>query len=211
MSEIRVIKPGIFTTIQDLGRWGFQAQGVSVAGAMDPYSHRLANALARNPLDAATLEVTLGGPELEFSAECVIAVAGAEFEMTLDARPIPSHTALTAPAGSRLAFGRRVRGARAYIAVGGGFVVPTILGSRSTHVVSGMGGLDGRALRAGDRLPVGQTVHAQATPSAVTTRSAMPVPDGHARVRILPGFQRDDFALEAFRALQAAPYRVGRD
>ena len=112
MNEVRVIKPGLLTTVQDLGRWGFQAHGVSVAGAMDSFSHRLANALVGNPMDAATLEATLRGPELEFGDARVVAVTGAEFETTLDGRPVPSNASFEVARGSRLAFGRRARGTR---------------------------------------------------------------------------------------------------
>ena len=209
MSEIRAIKPGLLTTVQDLGRWGFQARGVSVAGPMDSYSHRLANALVRNPADRATLEVTLSGPDLEFDDERVIAVTGAEFEMTLDGRRVPPNEPLTTRARSRLVFARRLRGARAYIAIGGGVLVSPTLGSRATHVMSGMGGLDGRALRAGDRLPLGKARFHHLDASRAGT--PMTLPDGGALVRILPGFQRDDFSDDAFRALQGAPYRISQD
>ena len=89
MGWLHVIKPGMLTTVQDRGRWGLQSRGVPVAGPMDPCSHRLANALAGNDADQATLEVTLVGPELEFDDERLVAVAGAEFELTVDGRPAP--------------------------------------------------------------------------------------------------------------------------
>ena len=180
-----------------------------MAGPMDSYSHRLANALVRNSGDRATLEVTLSGPELEFDDERVIAVTGAEFEIILDGRRVPPREPLTTKARSRLIFGRRVRGARAYVAIGGGVLVSPILGSRATHVLSGMGGLHGRPLRAGDRLPLGEArfQHADAPRAVAVT----PLPDGRARVRILPGFQRDDFSDDAFRVLQAAPYRISQN
>ena len=136
--NIAVIKPGMLTTVQDLGRWGFQAQGVPVAGPMDPVSHRLANALVGNGRDAALLEVTLLGPELEFDDERLVAIAGADFELSLDERPVPSHAPFIVSAGSRLRFGARQVGARAYLAVSGGIAVPPVLGSRSTHVLSGI-------------------------------------------------------------------------
>ena len=128
--NIAVIKPGMQTTVQDLGRWGFQAQGVPVAGPMDPVSHRLANALVGNGRDAALLEVTLLGPELEFDDERLVAIAGADFELSLDGRPVPSRAPFIVSAGSRLRFGARQVGARAYLAVSGGIAVPPILGSR---------------------------------------------------------------------------------
>ena len=155
MGVIQIVKPGMLTTIQDSGRWGFQSRGVPVAGPMDPYSHRVANALVGNTPDAATLEVTLLGPELEFDDERPVATAGALFEMTLDGKTVPSGEPFIVRAGSRLQFGRRIRGSRSYIAVSGGIATPSVLGSRATHLISAMGGIAGRALRAGDRLPLG--------------------------------------------------------
>jgi antagonist of KipI len=208
-----VVKPGMLTTAQDRGRWGFQSRGVPVAGPMDPFSHRLANALVGNDPDAAGLEITLLGPELEFDDERVVAVAGAHFVLTVDGRSVasgPGAGAFLVGAGGRLKFGARVQGARAYLAVGGGIAVPPVLGSRSTHVISAMGGHEGRALRAGDRLPLGQ--------AAPTRRAArppddliVPLPAGHARVRVLPGPQRDRFSKEALDVLQASPYAVAQN
>ncbi len=208
----------MLTSIQDLGRWGFQSRGVPVAGPMDSYSHRLANALAGNVPSAATLEVTLIGPELLFDDERVIGVAGAEFDLTVDGRAVAANRAFAISAGSHLQFGRRLRGTRAYIAMGGGIGVAPVLGSRATHLASRMGGLDGRSLEAGDRLPLGEPGPQVRLHSAgklgVVQRSGEPilhmVPDGCARVRVLPGPQADYFADEALRALQAAPYTVGR-
>jgi antagonist of KipI len=214
-SVLNVIKPGMLTSIQDLGRWGFQSRGVPVAGPMDSYSHRLANALAGNMVDAATLEVTLVGPELQFDDERVVGVAGAEFELTVTGRAVAPNTAFGVSAGSRLQFGRRLRGTRAYVAVRGGIGVTPVLGSRATHLSSRMGGLDGRSLVAGDRLPLGDLerqhrLHRPGTLPMSHRRADVGVlPDGHARVRILPGPQRDYFSDEALRALQAAPYAIG--
>ena len=150
-----VIRSGLLTTVQDLGRWGHQHRGVPVAGAMDTTSHRLANRLAGNPESAATLEVTVTGPELVFDAPAAFAVAGAEFELSLDDVPVAMNQKCRASAKQTLTFGTRLAGTRAYLALAGGVDVPEVLGSRSTHVTSGMGGLAGRALRPGDRLPVG--------------------------------------------------------
>ncbi len=204
---ILVIKPGMLTTVQDQGRWGYQSHGVPVAGPMDPLSHRLANALVGNPRDAASLEITLLGPELEFSSERVIAVCGAEFELTMDGRPVKRDAAVVAAAGTRLKFGARGRGARAYLAVSGGIDVLPVLGSRSTHVVSGMGGL-GRPLRAGDRLPVGPATAPQHSLSP-PVEPIMVLPSQHATVRVLPGPQAECFAPESLELLQSAPYVIG--
>src|SRR5260221_8242318 len=93
VSELVVLKAGMLTTVQDEGRWGYQARGVPVAGPMDLYSHRVANALVGNSRSCAALEITLLGPELEFGDERVVAITGAEFDVTLDGRPAPRNSA----------------------------------------------------------------------------------------------------------------------
>ena len=174
VTSLRVIKPGMLTTIQDAGRWGFQSRGVPVAGPMDPVSHRLANALVGNDPRAATLEVTLMGPELEFEDERLVSVA------------------------------------RAYLAVSGGIAVPLTLGSRATHLVSRMGGIAGRPLKAGDRLPLGDPARGVRTALAPQT-AVVPLPDGHAQIRVLAGPQVDHFTPDAMDLLQSAPYVVGQN
>ena len=209
MSAVRVIRSGMLTTIQDTGRWGYQSRGVPVAGPMDPFSHRLANALVGNDRGAATLEVTLLGPELEFEDERVIAITGADFDITLDGKAAPAGAPFMAGAESHLRFGPRRCGARAYLAIRGGIAVPPVLGSRSTHLISAMGGLAGRALKAGDRLPLG--VADAARPTAVrVTDPLVPLPERPARLRVLPGPQADAFASAAFEALQSGAYTVGQ-
>ena len=204
-SAVRVIHSGLLTTVQDLGRWGFAAMGVPVAGAMDVRSHRLANLIVGNDPSVATLEVTLIGPRLEFEDERVVAVAGAEFELALEGRRVPMYERLSVSRGSQLAFGARRRGARAYVAISGGIDVEPVLGSRSTHVASAMGGVSGRALRAGDRFPLGSSSGARQPDHWPTIE----VPNGYAEVRIVPGPQEDHFASDALDILQGAPYRVG--
>lgn len=211
--SIHVIKPGMLTTVQDLGRWGFQSSGVSVAGPMDAYAHRLANALVGNLRNDATLEVTLVGPELECDDERVVAVTGAEFEVTVDDRPVPMNAAIVVAPRSRLRVGRRVRGARAYIAVAGGFDVPLVFGSRATHLTAAMGGFHGRALRAGDRLSVGPR-HGPARAGRHVRLDGLLGPggrtgaDSHVRVRVLIGPQDDYFSADTLRTLQSASYAI---
>ena len=183
MAGVKVVKPGLLSTVQDCGRWGFQAWGVPVAGAMDSYSHRLANLLVGNDASAATLEVTISGPVLEFETNTVVAVSGAAFELTSDDGPVSMHQKTSVRAGAVLRFGKRIRGARAYVAVAGGIDVRPFLGSRSTHMLTAMGGHQGRALRAGDRLPIGEVTK----PSTRGRVSSPSLPDGGASVRVLPG------------------------
>ena len=222
MASLRVITPGMLTTIQDLGRWGWQGRGVPVAGPMDPRSHRLANTLAGNEKDAAAIEMTIVGPEVEFDDERIAAVCGADFEMTVDGRAMPVNAPFGVSAGSVLRFGSHRRGARAYLAIAGGIAVPPVLNSRSTHLPSAMGGFEGRPLRAGDRLPLGKrgresfsltkTARIPAFSGLITHPKMTPVPfslpGGHARVRILPGPQLERFAPEALDVLQSAPFVV---
>jgi antagonist of KipI len=194
---VRVNRAGLLTTVQDSGRWGYQARGVSVAGPMDLFSHRLANAIVGNDANAATLEVTLTGPHLEFTDERIVAVAGAEFEN------VPSGTSFRVSPTQPLTFGARRRGSRAYVAISGGIDVPVVLGSRATHLPSGMGGFDGRALKAGDELPLG-SVNRERPVEAGRYESF----SGNATLRVLPGPQMDKFAAGALDVLTSQPYRI---
>lgn len=152
---IRVDRPGMQTTVQDAGRHGWQHVGVPVSGPMDWWSFEAANRLVGNDPGAAALEVTLIGPELELGRDAIVSVVGAAFELTVSGRPAPMNQAFAAGAGTRVSFGRRLRGARAYFAVDGGIAVPEVMGSRATHVTAALGGHEGRALRRGDVLPLG--------------------------------------------------------
>jgi antagonist of KipI len=200
---IRVVKPGMLSTIQDRGRWGYQTFGVSVSGPMDMLSHGLANRLLGNAEDAATIEVTLLGPELEFGIDATIVVTGAQFELRLDGQEIDPLVTHRITAGARLRFGPRRRGARAYLGVAGGIQVPPVLGSRATHLVSGMGGLDGRALRAGDVLPI-----SPAPAGDVRRVPRVPLPQGAARVRVVPGPDQERFTAAAMAALTGTRYAI---
>jgi len=154
-AALTVLDPGLLSTIQDPGRPGWQAFGMSAGGAADRDAMRIANALVGNPPDAAVLELTLRGGAYRAERDVLAALFGADFEMFADGRPIPAGRPVRLPAGAVLSFGRPKRGCRAYLAVAGGIGVPPVLGSRSTDLRAGIGGLDGRPLRKGDRLPAG--------------------------------------------------------
>lgn len=178
-----VVRPGMLTTVQDLGRWGHQHSGVPVGGPMDWYSHRLANQMVGNGPEAAALEITLIGPELEASHATTCVGQGARFEATVNGERVDLQRPFTIAAGQRLRFGQRYSGARATLAVAGGFEVTGELGSRSTSLVSGMGPFGGRALRTGDLLPI-----AAVTGQATTGSShVLEMPFGGARVRVIRG------------------------
>jgi biotin-dependent carboxylase-like uncharacterized protein len=174
---------------------------------MDRVSHRLANAAVGNHEDVATLEATWVGPELRVEHDAVLAVAGADLHPTLNDVDVPLQRAVPCRAGSVLRFGERRSGARGYVAFDGGIAVPPVLGSRSTHARSRLGGLDGRALKAGDRVPLGG-----ASSSKRLVRMVAPsLPTGGIRLRVLPGPQVDEFAPSALDALQRTRYTVSAE
>jgi antagonist of KipI len=154
--SVRVLRPGLLTTVQDQGRHGLQHVGLCPGGAMDTVSLALANALVGNPPGAAALEITVIGPELQFERDTLVALCGAEFQ-----GGFPHNRPVLASAGSRLSVGRAVRGARAYLAVAGGFAIEPVLGSCSTYLPGRFGGFEGRALRHGDLLPLAGDVSTQ--------------------------------------------------
>ncbi len=146
MPSIRVLSPGMMTTIQDLGRFGYQHLGISPAGAMDGYSLRLANLLVGNAPGEACLEITLLGPRLEFTSSTVIALTGADLGAELNAMPIEMWATVPVQNGDILNFRGARTGCRAYLACLGGLEVPMVLGSKSTLTRAALGGLDGRPL-----------------------------------------------------------------
>lgn len=152
---LSILEPGLLTTVQDLGRPGYQQAGLVVGGAMDATALRVANLLVGNPPTAAGLEITLRGPRIRFGDDCLLALAGADLSPTLDGQPVGRYRPVWVRAGTELAFGRPVAGCRAYLAVAGGLAVPLVLGSRATYLRAQLGGLHGRALQAGDELPIG--------------------------------------------------------
>lgn len=169
---MRIVEGGLLTTVQDLGRPGYQKIGVTPGGAMDTFSFRVANILVGNPEDAAGLEITLKGLEIEFTSPALIALTGADLSPKIADVDIPLGRAVAVRRGSVLTFGRAMSGCRAYLAVAGGIDVPIVMGSRSTHLRSHMGGHQGRALQAGDELPIG------AAPSLATTTMRSALSDG---------------------------------
>jgi antagonist of KipI len=152
MTRIEVLSPGALTTVQDLGRPGFGHIGVSACGAADRMALQLGNLLLGNPAGAAALEMTLRGGRFQFLDSGSIAVTGAEFDAHLDGTPVPLWQSLQVLAGQTLTFGGSGTNARCYLCVGGGIDTPPVLESRSTHVASRLGGMEGRPLRKGDLL-----------------------------------------------------------
>ena len=154
MKAVRVISPGLLTTVQDLGRTGFLQYGVPEAGAMDRLSLMLANLLAGNALGDAALEITMSGPVLEFLNPTAFSITGADISPKLNGVSIKGYRRVYAAKGDILEFGRLISGARAYVAFHGGLDVPLVMKSRSTYLRGWFGGVEGRSLRSGDELTV---------------------------------------------------------
>jgi antagonist of KipI len=183
--SLSLLRPGLLTTVQDLGRPGYQHLGVLVGGAMDALALRVANLLVGNAQGAAGLEITLLGPTIRFEADYLIALTGADLSPTLNGQPAPMHRPVAVRAGAVLAFGAVRAGCRAYLAVAGGLAVPPVLGSRSTYLRAGLGGWHGRALRAGDELPVGEPPAAGQQLGQAVAKESLAI--GWAAARWTPG------------------------
>jgi biotin-dependent carboxylase-like uncharacterized protein len=209
---IEVIAPGPLLTVQDLGRPGARRYGVPQGGAMDAFALAAANRLVGNSPGAAGLELTAGGVELAFTARAVLALTGADLSATLDGRPLPLWTATVAAAGARLRLAGRRRGwgARAYLAIAGGISVPPALGSRATDLGGGFGGLGGRRLAPGDRLPVGPAPPSLAPALGRRWPEALRPPYGPTpALRLIAGPHGACFVPGALQTLAAATLRVG--
>ncbi|PLS14770.1 KipI antagonist [Bacillus sp. M6-12] len=152
---LTIIKPGLLTTIQDLGRYGFQKYGVIASGAMDRFAHRVANILVGNEENAPTMEITLLGPQIEFNENVLISICGGDLAPMINGLPVRPWRSVFIKKGSRLTFGSPRSGCRAYIAVAGGFSVPKVMNSSSTYLRAEIGGIFGRALKEGDQLRFG--------------------------------------------------------
>lgn len=206
MDIIEVLRPGLLTTVQDRGRFGYQKFGVPVSGAVDEVALRVANALVGNPQDAAVLEATALGPQLRFLADGVVALTGAEIEADLDGKPVPWYKSFRVRARQLLDIRTCTRGLRAYLAIAGGIDVPVLLGSRSTCLVAGFGGFRGRPLAAGDRLAVGpppRDLRGREVAEAWRPRHGSPV-----RLRVVMGPQDDAFTEAGRRTFLESEYRV---
>ena len=149
---IRILKPGLLTSVQDLGRPGFQQYGIVVGGALDTFAARVANAIVGNDENAAVLEMAQTGPDVQFTEDTVIAWTGGDFAATIGAEPLPRDRAVRVAAGETVSFGVASGGLRAWLAIAGGIDVPLVMGSRTTYRRANLGGHEGRPLRAGDEL-----------------------------------------------------------
>jgi antagonist of KipI len=209
VSEIQVQSPGLLTTVQDLGREGFGSLGVSPSGAADPLSLRMGNRLVGNPQGAAALEMTLLGGVFLFPRGAVVALTGSDFGATLDGAPLDILTAANVRPGQTLRVGSTRSGARSYLCVRGGIIVKPFLGSASTHLLSGLGGYEGRALRKGDVLRIGPATTSFQKKTIAARASERLAP--RKVLRVTPGPQSDWFPKSSVQAFYAGTYRVAEE
>ena len=206
MSTLVVETPGLLTTIQDLGRPGFGPWGVSPSGAADPVALRLANLLLENPPQTAVLEMTLLGGTFLFPEGAIIALTGADFSPCADGRAIEMWTPQTLRPGAKLVFGPTKNYARCYLAISGGIRVAPFLGSAATHLMSGLGGFQGRALRKGDVVPLGRPQKNIA--SRKVSQAALLHLKPRKKLRVTDGPQGAAFSDVARKAFFSAAFRV---
>jgi len=198
---IEIVRAGPLATVQDLGRPGWRDRGLSLCGALDEFALQAGNLLVGNAPGAAGLEFTLGAATLRLHADTCIAITGTDTDAHLDGRPVCPWWRQHVRAGQTLKLAAPRERMRSYVAIAGGLALPAALGSLSTDIKGGFGGLDGRALRDGDRLPL--------NPAALPSRVVgMHPPDWDASVRVLPGPEHDDFSAEARDAFWSADWTV---
>jgi antagonist of KipI len=204
---IKIISPGLLTTIQDAGRVGYQKTGVSPSGALDLKALRTANILVTNPMDEACLEMTMLGASMEFTENNFIAVAGGDFSPTLNGEPIRPYTAVRVSAGSTLAFGPAKTGSRAYVAFSGGLDVPPVMGSKSTNLKCRIGGFEGRKLAMGDEIPFTKPVSELRFP--LLRELEAPDYEGETvTLRVVAGPQDEYFTDRGFHTFFSETYTV---
>ena len=204
--SITVLNPGLLTTVQDMGRVGYQQFGVSVSGVMDPRSAAIANILAGNQEGEAVLECTMMGPHLQFDRANTIAITGGDLMPTLDGQPIPAYRAISVQAGQVLRFQAPKTGCRCFIAFTGGLDIPEVMGSRSTYLKAKIGGVEGRKLQKGDVIPF----RAPGVPKNLNIRFISPefVPRQVYTLRVVLGPQDDAFTQEGMNTFLRETYTV---
>jgi len=207
MKTILVRAPGLLTTVQDLGRPGFGPIGVSPSGAADPISLRVGNRLVGNKEGAAGLEMMLLGGTFVFPQGAIVALTGSDFGAMLDDVNVALGTAVQVRPGQTLRFGPTTSGARCYLCVQGGIAVKSFLGSASTHILSGLGGFEGRPLRKDDVLHIGRA--GKRFRSRKIARQALENFSRRKVLRVTPGPEADWFSESSLRAFYAGTHRVG--
>jgi biotin-dependent carboxylase-like uncharacterized protein len=208
---IRVNKPGLLTTVQDTGRFGEYAIGMPPSGAMDTFSYQVGNYLVGNEEGTAGLEITYFGPELEFTESAVIAVTGAEMPPKINGEEAPTWETLAVEAGDVLSFDYLKNGARSYLAVAGGIDVPVFLHSRSTYTLIGLGGHEGRALKEGDELKVGESEDRSDRVGMAVAEAQIPKYAREAEIRVIIGLASYRLTEESLQTFLNTEWTVTPD
>jgi biotin-dependent carboxylase-like uncharacterized protein len=204
--SINVVHPGLSTSVQDNGRFGYYHLGIPPSGALDQYSFKIANLLVGNTEDAAVLECTFMGPRLKFTEDSAIAITGAEMPPRINDENVPMWRSIEVGKGDVLSFGHLKRGARTYIAVAGGVDVPEVLGSRSTYLLGAIGGHEGRTLRSGDVLPVGS--NGKAFVERELPDDLRPALSAEVSVRVMMGLYDHLLTMEGSSAFLDSTWKV---
>lgn len=208
-ATFEVIQPGLFSTVQDLGRRGHFASGIPPSGAMDRFALQLGNLLVQNPLGEAGLEMTGLGMTVRVWQETVVALTGGRFEATLNGNPLPLWETIALRPGDILSVGKALAGWRGYLCAAGGIDVPQVLGSKSTYTLGGLGGVRGRVLKKGDLLKVGiPRVSLDSMNSRKVKEDILPKPGAEKTLRVVLGPQDDHVQEESIEAFLNSDYRV---
>lgn len=211
MPFLRIKSAGFITSVQDAGRVGYAHYGVSASGPADSLSLRMGNLLVGNPEDAAALEMTLVGGTFEFESDGLIALSGSSFAAQIGNAEAPFWTSFPVKAGQMLTVGPSLSGARCYLCIRGGIGVPPVLGSRSTHLLTGIGGFEGRALKQGDRIPLNSGGNVGSVPLRTINQETIGSLLGERSFRVTSGPQSDFFAQESLDLFLNSTYEVLED
>lgn len=206
MREIKILNPGLLTTVQDIGRWGYQRYGMSVAGSMDQFSTRVANLLVGNHENEGVLETTLMGPEIEFKCDEVISITGADMEPKINGQRVPMWTSLLVREDDKLSFSGAKEGIRSYIAFATSIDVAKIMNSKSTFLKGSVGGFEGRKLAKGDLLPLENKIIPDS--GSYLPLKFNPEYKNEAKIRVVLGPQDDYFSREAIETFFNSKYKI---
>lgn len=211
MPFLRIKSPGFMTTVQDAGRVGYAHYGVSASGPADSVSLRIGNLLVGNPENAAALEMTLLGGTFEFESDGLVALSGSSFAAQIGNAAAPFWTSFAVRAGEILTVGPSLSGARCYLCIQGGIGISPVLGSRSTHLLTGIGGFEGRALKQGDRIPLNSDGNIGSVPLQTIDQKTISTLFGQQSFRLTIGPQSDFFAQESIDLFLNSNYDVLED
>ncbi|HJO91817.1 MAG TPA: biotin-dependent carboxyltransferase family protein [Victivallales bacterium] len=205
MNIFKVIKPGLYSTIQDSGRYGFQQNGVVISGAMDQFAYKTSNILLGNNPNSASLEITMQGPEFIAIKTTVISICGANISPSVDGKPVDLWKTFKIEKDQVLAFGRPINGIRAYISVSGGFDIPRTLGSSSTYVKGKIGGF-GRTLIKGDILSANTPLNSKI--GVGVSRYYIPDYNSEVKIRVITGPDLDSFTKLGIKTFFQSEYKI---